>query len=191
MGTMNDEYTIRGFNAGQAEAFEAIFGMYYATLCFFANKMVDDPESARDIVQDVFAWVFERKPHFDNLTALKSYLYSAVHNKSVNWVRRNRKSAQVFKEMGSEPIHHEDFCEMAQIEAEFFEEVFRAVESLPAECRRIFQMSYVERLDVKTISERLGIAQSTVKTQRQRAKKMLRERLRHLYPLAMLIFLMK
>ena len=43
-------------------------------------------------------------------------------------------------------------------------------------------------LDIKTICERLDVAESTVKTQRQRAKKYLRERLQHLYPVVTLLF---
>ena len=41
---------------------------------------------------------------------------------------------------------------------------------------------------IKTICERLDVAESTVKTQRQRAKKYLRERLQHLYPVVTLMF---
>ncbi len=75
-----------------------------------------------------------------------------------------------------------------QIETEIFEEIFTAIEELPAECRRIFKMSYIDHLDIQKISQKLNIAESTIKTQRQRAKKFLRERLQNLYPLAVLLF---
>ena len=78
------------------------------------------------------------------------------------------------------------FC--FQVETDVFEEVFAAIEELPIECRRIFKMSYVEMLDIKTICTQLGVAESTVKTQRQRAKKYLRERLQHLYPVVIFMF---
>lgn len=78
------------------------------------------------------------------------------------------------------------FC--FQVETDVFEEVFAAIEELPIECRRIFKMSYVEMLDIKTICAQLDVAESTVKTQRQRAKKYLRERLQHLYPVVIFMF---
>ena len=62
------------------------------------------------------------------------------------------------------------------------------IEELPTECKRIFKMSYIEFLDIKTICERLNVAETTVKTQRQRAKKFLRERLKHLYPVLAFLF---
>ncbi len=49
-------------------------------------------------------------------------------------------------------------------------------------------MSYIDHLDIQKISQKLNIAESTIKTQRQRAKKFLRERLQNLYPLAVLLF---
>ena len=49
-------------------------------------------------------------------------------------------------------------------------------------------MSYIEGQSIKSIMEVLNVAESTIKTQRQRAKKVLKDRLQHLYPLAMIIF---
>lgn len=185
----SDSTVIDGFNRGEPDAFESVFHIYYGTLCFFANSFVGDREAARDVVQDVFTWIFEKKPRFDNLTALKSYLYSCVHNKALNWVKRDKKGRQIYASVGPQPPHEDEIYETAQVEAEFFEEVLNAVEELPDACRQVFKMSYVERLDVKSIAERLNIAETTVKTQRQRAKKMLRQRLGHLYPLACIIFM--
>lgn len=72
------------------------------------------------------------------------------------------------------PDEEDVFC--FQVETDVFEEIFAAIDELPTECQRIFKMSYIEMLDIKTICEQLDVAESTVKTQRQRAKKYLRER---------------
>ena len=91
------------------------------------------------------------------------------------------------RRLGAKLPEEEDvFC--FQVETDVFEEIFAAVEELPGECKRIFKMSYIEMVDIKTICEQLDVAESTVKTQRQRAKKYLRDRLQHLYPVVMLMF---
>lgn len=84
------------------------------------------------------------------------------------------------------PDEEDVFC--FQVETDVFEEIFVAIDELPPECQRIFKMSYIEMLDIKTICEQLGVAESTVKTQRQRAKKYLRDRLQHLYPVLVFMF---
>ena len=77
---------------------------------------------------------------------------------------------------------------MRPLKREMFEEIFTAIEELPAECRRIFKMSYIEHLSIQEIAKQLDIAETTIKTQRARAKKYLQDRLKELFPLAILLF---
>ena len=169
------------------EVFEKIFHEYYASLCYFANKFVQDEDMAKDIVQEVFVRFWESKGRFENRVALKSFLYSCVQNGALNYLDKLRVRENVGKQLGLAVEEAEDVFRF-EVEADVFEEIFVAIEELPEECRRIFKMSYIEFLDIKTICERLGVAESTVKTQRQRAKKYLKERLQHLYLLSSLIF---
>ena len=155
-------------NVKQPEIFESVFHKYYASLCYFANKFVRDDEAARDIVQEVFLRFWESKGKFENQSALKSFLYNCVQNAALNYLEKLQVRFQV--------------------ETDVFEEIFAAIDELPTECQRIFKMSYIEMLDIKTICEQLDVAESTVKTQRQRAKKYLRERLQHLYPVVVFMF---
>ena len=160
---MNPEITdqtlvLQRLKEGDEKTFELLFHRYYAALCFFANKILKDEEAARDVVQEVFIRFYEKSYDFPNLIALKSFLY---------------EEATYFRH---------------QIEAEIFEEIFAAIEELPSECRRIFKMSYLEHMDIREITEKLQIAESTVKTQRQRAKQYLRKRLKNLYTLVIFLF---
>ena len=171
----------------QPEIFESVFHKYYASLCYFANKFVRDDEVARDIVQEVFLRFWESKKKFENQSALKSFLYSCVQNAALNYLEKLQVRAKANRRLGLKTPDEEDVFNF-QVETDVFEEIFAAIDELPAECQRIFKMSYIEMLDIKTICERLDVAESTVKTQRQRAKKYLRERLQHLYPVVTLMF---
>ncbi|MCB6972596.1 RNA polymerase sigma-70 factor [Butyricimonas muris] len=169
------------------EVFEEIFHEYYASLCYFANKFVQDEDAAKDIVQEVFVHFWESKGRFENRVALKSFLYSCVQNGALNYLNKLRTRDKVGKQLEL-PVTDPDDIFCFEVEADVFEEIFVAIEELPDECRRVFKMSYIEFLDIKTICERLSVAESTVKTQRQRAKKYLKERLQHLRPLVEFIF---
>ena len=165
---MNPEITdqtlvLQRLKEGDEKTFELLFHRYYAALCFFANKILKDEEAARDVVQEVFIRFYEKSYDFPNLIALKSFLYSTPKYEEATYFRH-------------------------QIEAEIFEEIFAAIEELPSECRRIFKMSYLEHMDIREITEKLQIAESTVKTQRQRAKQYLRKRLKNLYTLVIFLF---
>lgn len=187
LGNKIEEVLIEGVNASDKQAFEAVFHKYYATLCFFANKFVRDEEVARDIVQEVFIRFYEKKVNFPNLIALKSFLYGCVQNKALNYLEKmNNRTA--IREKLEQNLYAENEYFYHQAEAELFEEIFAAIEELPTECRRIFKMSYVDNMDIREIAEQLNISESTVKTQRQRAKSYLKKRLQNLYSLTFILF---
>ncbi len=174
-------------NKGEEQAFEFVFHKYYASLCFFANKFLQDTKAAKDVVQEVFIAFLGKKYNFPNSIALKSFLYTCVQRKALNYLEKMNNRANIQKQIKQSDYQENEYF-LYQIETEIFEEIFTAIEELPAECRRIFKMSYIDHLDIQKISQKLNIAESTIKTQRQRAKKFLRERLQNLYPLAVLLF---
>ena len=62
-------------NKKQDAAFEVIFNIYYPRLVYFAKEYVPDYES-KNLVQDAFVAMWERKPEFLNEAQLQSYLYT-------------------------------------------------------------------------------------------------------------------
>lgn len=178
---------VNKINAGEEQAFGALFNKYYATLCYFANRFLHDEEAARDVVQEVFIQFYNKEVNFPNLIALKAFLYECVHNRALNYLEKINNRAAIRKKLElTSYVENEYF--LRQIEAEVFEEIFAAIEELPTECRRIFKMSYVENMNIQEIALKLDISETTIKTQRQRAKKYLRKRLQNLFPLVIVLF---
>lgn len=170
------ESLIRDIDSGDGQAFEALFHKFYASLCYFANKYLRDEDAARDVVQEVFIRLYEKSLNFPNLAALKSYLYECVQHKSLNYLEKKNTRAAIRQRLNQEETtEHESLFH--QIETEMFEEIFKAIEELPPECKRIFRMSYIDGMDIRQIAGQLNLSETTIKTQRQRAKKYLRKRL--------------
>lgn len=164
-------------------AFESIFKKYYHSLCFYASRFISDDEIIKDTVQDVFVACWNKKLDFPNNYALKAYLYSSVYHSCLDVIklRKIRKGHHdIIKNQNS--VQQPDFL-VSRIETEALEELFRAVENLPAQCRNIFRLSYIEGRSIEETAAELNISPNTVKTQRARAKKLLKERLKNLYSL--------
>lgn len=183
----NDEDLIKRLNAKDKRAFEEVFKRFYSSLCYFAHKCVKDMDEAEDIVQDTFVWFYEHDNRFKDMLALKSFLYNCVYHKAMNYLKAQRVRSEVHEKLKAEWSEVDEEYEEFQVEAEVFEEIFRAIDELPTECGKIFRMSYIEHKSTKAIMEELHIAESTVKTQRQRAKEALRDKLKHLYAFAVFI----
>ncbi len=68
---------IERLNAREEAAMEEVFHRHYSALCFFCNKITSDREAAKDIVQEIFARLFEKKHYrYENMVALKTFLYN-------------------------------------------------------------------------------------------------------------------
>lgn len=70
---------------------------------------------------------------------------------------------------------------------EIYRELAAAVEKLPEECRKVFQLCYFHFADNESAAQELGLSVNTVKAQKARGKKILRENLKDILPLLMLL----
>jgi RNA polymerase sigma-70 factor (ECF subfamily) len=155
------------------QAFEKLFKDYFTPLMVFSRRILADEDDAREVVHQVFINLWEKRKEMDLNTSLKSYLFTSVHNRSLN-VKRDRKkfsSEEVPESAGEWDVSD-------QIEAMELEEKIRdAVEALPGRCREIFQLNRFDGLRYSEIAERLDISVKTVENQMSKALRILREQL--------------
>ncbi|WP_158266917.1 RNA polymerase sigma-70 factor [Chitinophaga niastensis] len=169
----------------QLPAFESLFKKYYAALCIFAFDFVNRHELAEEIVQDTFVKIWERYADLDIQVSEKAYLYRAVQNNCLNFIKQDRIRAQY----GSELMHqlesrismlsisstHSPIEKLEHSELELLAE--KAICKLPPQCQDVFRLSRFEQLSYPEISRHLGISINTVKTQMTRALQRLRDEL--------------
>lgn len=167
--------------------FDNIYNEYRLRLCLYAYRIVNSVDDAQDIVQTVFLNIYEKDKTLAHVSSFKPYVYRAVHNACINFIKKNRES--VVYDIDANPnlyVSEDEEYLLKRIEDELLWELLQAVEALPGKSKKIFKMSYVQKLSNKEIAQALNISVNTVKSQKQRAKKLLREQLKNLFPLLML-----
>lgn len=153
--------------------FEALFKSHFAFLVNFARQFVDDVDTAQDLTQKVFITLWEKREQIDPKQSIKSYLFTSVRNRCLNYIRDQKKyRSQVLD------IELADF-ELAVEEDHFGEEELKqkieaALSSLPGKCRQVFEMSRFQQMKYKEIAEELDISQKTVEAHMSKAIKSLR-----------------
>jgi RNA polymerase sigma-70 factor (ECF subfamily) len=153
--------------------FEQLFRDFFPPLMAFARKILVDEDDARDVVQQVFINLWEKRSDLDLSTSLKSYLFTSVHHRSLNVIRDRKKFS-----VGEVPEVAGEWDVSAQIESMELEGKIReAIDSLPEKCREIFEMNRFEGLKYGEIASKLGISIKTVENQMSKALKILREQL--------------
>ena len=164
-------------NNREATLPEDVFKTYYPRLCDFACRFLKDMDEAEDVVQDVFVAFLEQhtaseKPHDDT----KAFLYAAVKNACLNRLRHEGVAGRYLQQTPQEETDERDALHHL-IHAEVIGEIYQAMNALPPGCALVLRKGYLEGLKNPEIAEQLGVSVNTVKSQKQRALLLLREKL--------------
>lgn len=167
---------------GNVKVFEQIYHTNAGPLLTFANSLIGDFDSAKDIVHDVFVTVWEKRGSLTINTSLKAYLYRCVRNACFDYFKHQKVINKFQDQSKVELVDREinylssvgEFTEELLFEKRL-EEVKRVIELLPDQCKRIFKLSRFEGMRNKEIASQLGISVRSVDTQIYRALKTLRD----------------
>lgn len=193
---MENSQLISAVRDGSREAFDELCARYYAPLTAYARLFLNG-RWAQDVVQDVFVNVWLRRAGLDPAQSLYGYLLRSVYNQSVNYVNRHRRACD-YRSYYQERIEGIGYAYYDPDRNPVIEKIYsqdlrkgidEAIASLPPKCREVFSLSYLQGLSHREISERLGIAQSTVENHIYLALKQLRARLSHSELLMLLLVL--
>ncbi|MEM7103307.1 MAG: RNA polymerase sigma-70 factor [Bacteroidota bacterium] len=168
-------------------SFEQLFKTHFAYLCNFAKQYVEDIDTAQDITQKVFIVLWEKRADMDPGKSIKSYLFTAVKNKCLNYIRDQKKyrSKVLDLDCGDFDIAGEEEDYFAQDELR--KRIAEAMNNLPEKCRLVFEMSRFQGMKYREIAEELDIAQKTVEAHMSKAMKALREQLKDYMLMVMII----
>ena len=164
-------------NGGNKEAFAQIYKMYFSGLCDFTFYMTQDADIAKELVQDTFLAIWEQRQNWSPLGSIRSYLYKAVKNRSLDFLKHQKVVRKYEKNNPhTEEGDRQQDDQLAQ--QELASAIDKEIDRLPEKCRMIFIMSRQQGLTYSEIAEVQGISIKTVETQIGRALKKLREALR-------------
>ena len=158
--------------------FEQLFKKYFSDLTLFSLKYIGDMDTAKEIVHTVFLNLWEKREKMDPGPLLKSYLFTSVRNRSLNYLRDQRKFRKdALFDITVEMTSAENTSGQIEL-SELQSQINNALDHLPEKCREVFELNRFEGLKYKNIAENLGISVKTVEAQMSKALKILREHLR-------------
>jgi len=171
-------------------SFETFFKEQYSSLCRFAFTFLKDADEAEEVVQNSFVKLWNDRENLLITSSIKAYVYASVRNACLNQIKHlsikenYKQHNQITLQEGS------NFEE--EIEAnELQEKIDIAVENMPLQRKKVFQMSRFEGLKYKEIAEQLNISVKTVENHMGSAIKYLRLELKDYLHLAIVIFLIE
>jgi len=160
-------------------AFAELFRQYHRRVFGSAFFITHRADAAEEIVQLVFIELFTAFRRFDPARPFLPWLYRIVHDVSMDYLRRDRRSAhlplpttewRLDALLGADPDPGP--AEHAE-SAELQETIWRALERLPADHRAVLVLRHYSQLSEAEMAQALGCRPGTVKSRLHRAHRAL------------------
>lgn len=165
----NDKHSINQFRI--------LYEKHAPSLISFARKFVGDNE-AEDVIQDVFLKLWEQESFTIIDESIRSYLYRSVQNSCLNHLK-HRVIHQEYLDRAVMELKMEELqcytIDDLLINKERINSLYKAIDQLPARCKEIFSMYYIEEKKNAEIAVLYNISVRTVETHIYKALKILQK----------------
>lgn len=160
------------------KVFELFYKKYYQQLFALAYRYVGQMEVAEEIVHDLFITVWNKSDQLNIQHSLKSYLFRAIVNSSLNYIKKEKMQTE--KRLAYLAVHDSevDVDEGKGLaEEKLLKSLEEALELLPAKCKQVMFLSRFGKLKQQEIAQQMDISLKTVKNHLTYGFQKLREHL--------------
>jgi RNA polymerase sigma-70 factor (ECF subfamily) len=162
------------------KSYRVLHSQYSERLYLYALKFVSN-EQAKDIVQDIFLYIWTDARKIQITTSLKSYLYTLVKNKCLNLLKHDEIKHKYFDyaliQLKQIELEHYSSVETSLLEKEIDIEMQTHVNELPKQCQKVFKLSRFEHKKNAEIADELSISKKAVEKHITNALKILRKKM--------------
>ena len=165
-----EERTLKDFQEGRIES---LYMQFYPSLLSYARRVLGPEHEflAEDCVQEAVYKVFQSRRQFDTPLQLRSFLFTCVHNEIITIYRKSDRHERFLTTRKT----IEDTLVDEMVMQETLDRLYKAIDELPPELHRIFELSSEQGLRHKEIAEILKLSPHTVKKQKAKLIRTLRE----------------
>lgn len=171
---MGDDYQlVRECLAGQRSAQQALYEKYKAKMFGVCLRYAKSRETAEDMLLDGFMKVFRDLGQFQFKGSLEGWIRKVVVNTALMHLRKKHRND--FQLVDNELVMERLEVQPVVLENIRVEAIIAQIQQLPIGYQTIFNLFAIEGFSHKEIAERLGIKESTSRSQYTRARRLLQE----------------
>lgn len=189
---------IKGLILGDEEMYISLFRTYYIPLCAYSRRYVGRKDVAEEIVSDTFLKIWENRASIQINTSIKSYLFQAVYNNSLYYLRKLKNEAileDYFSNTASENIAFSTLTDETPEESLVMDDINtrieEAVAQLPDQQQKAFRLKRFDGRKNAEVAKIMGISVKTVEMHLAKATLTLRKNLKDYLPSFLLFLLLK
>lgn len=162
----NSEYNVK-IKKKDVTYFEHLYKLYFPKSVFFANQYLNNQEDAKEIAQETFVTLWEKRHDLKNELNIQSYILTITRNKCLNILRKriaeqkytntleareNRTNYLALRDESANPIH---FQELEQL-------INETIAEMSPKLQETFRLNRIEELTYEEIAKQLGVSVKTI-----------------------------
>ncbi|WDF79921.1 RNA polymerase sigma-70 factor [Mucilaginibacter sp. KACC 22773] len=173
--TVNDIVLCERLMGGDVDAYKQIYDKYHSQLYYYALRFLKMPELAEDVIHDVFLKLWEIREQLKPEYGIAGYLYKITRNQVFKLIKKiaaetelRAKVISIIEEQAIESEADLQWNEYAGL-------LGGAVEQLPPQCKKVFNLCRREGKTYDEAAQILGISKHTVKEHMMAAMKSIKK----------------
>ena len=173
VNTQSDKELLRAMSSGEQAAFTVLFNRHWKSLFSFVHKLTQDESETKDILQDVFVYIWSNRDKLYANESFLPYLNTVAYSNVMMAFRRNKiklQGADTLLQMVERSMESDDRL----LYAEAKQSVDHALEKMPFNMRQCFRLSRYEDKSIREIAAELRLSEQTVKNNISEALRRLR-----------------
>ncbi len=165
---------------GDRKSFEQLYERFSGVLFSTAYRVLNNPEAAEDVLQDVFVQNWDKAPLYDPARGKPlTWAVTLTRNKAIDRLRGLQRRSRLHDDVEKEAATFDQFDDRSSLDAvtgiERAQMVKAAIEKLSKDQRTALEMAFFSGLTQTEIAEQLGEPLGTIKARIRRGMMRLRE----------------
>jgi len=174
---------------GNEKALNFLMDLHHHSLSVYAYSLSHDTDTAKDIVQNVFIRLWEKRDDIQKIQSIKDFLYKSVYNEFINQYRKDIRRSLAYNKKHTQALSYI----VESLDEDLLKKqvgiVKLEIEKLPSRCKETFLLSKQDGLTNAEIANYMKVSTKTVERQITKAFDILRTKLKSdISPLLFLLF---
>lgn len=186
---LDDHSLLEATRTGDEDAFYELVRRYRNQITNYVYRIIDDYDCAVDLAQETFVRVYNNVDRYQATYSFSTYIYKIAHNLAISEIRKRKRHRLIplpffFSDKDGDEVEIElpdqrlTQADEMMISDERNKAVKKAIGSLPEKYRGALVLCHIEEKSYEEISEILDLPVGTVKSRINRARNLLKEKLR-------------
>jgi RNA polymerase sigma-70 factor (ECF subfamily) len=185
--SFTDQTLLTLLRQGDKDAYTVIYDRYKNLLYNHAYKKLGDPEEVKDVLQELFTNLWNKRADIPVAMNLSGYLYAGIRNRVLNLLSHKEVENKYLTAVQRFTQEEDYSTDLAIREKELADLIQKEIDQLPPKMREVFLLRRKENLSHQEIAGQLSISEQTVAKQVTNALRILRVRLGSLFILLLML----